>query len=360
MIFNPDSGEEGGNSGGWTESGGLKDEEELEVKLEKETDGEEEKEKDGESGTESKGELSREMEEEKCSNGEEKKGNDGSLADDEDEDEDDEPMNEVKGSHGFTPLVTVVCPTSKVQDLNETSLCEPQENRLEPLKLQTLVYQHPQHPPEWTGTQENKPCHCECRGERVKLIAGLSTAAVLFPLLVWGGFEFLPFDTPHLSSSPFRVVYTLRCAFFATFPIIFGLLVEGVSRFKFGELKPLFEGNHGMREVVVHGNYVRDSMHLYLLYFLQLAVTATYIPQDMLKLVPLLTIVFVFGRLIYWVCVVFGSSFRSLGFGLSFLPVLVLLGSNLYFVCSSVGPDVLFDVAPPPTTAPPPKKRWWG
>lgn len=79
----------------------------------------------------------------------------------------------------------------------------------------------------------------------------------------------------------------------------------------------------------------------------------------MLRLVPLLTVIFVFGRLIYWVCVAFGSSVRALGFSLSFLPLLVLLGANLYFIGSGIGKEAVFDVAPP-TTAPPPKPRWWG
>lgn len=64
-------------------------------------------------------------------------------------------------------------------------------------------------------------------------------------------------------------------------------------------------------------------------------------------------------RLIYWVCVVFGSSVRALGFTLSFLPLLVLLGANLYFIGSVTGQEAVFHVTPP-TTAPPPKQRWWG
>lgn len=65
-------------------------------------------------------------------------------------------------------------------------------------------------------------------------------------------------------------------------------------------------------------------------------------------------------RLIYWLCLAVGSSsIRALGFGLSFFPILVMLGANLYYVCSSVGQEGVFDVAPP-TTAPPPRQRWWG
>lgn len=66
------------------------------------------------------------------------------------------------------------------------------------------------------------------------------------------------------------------------------------------------------------------------------------------------------SRLIYWLCLALGSgSTRALGFGFSFLPILVMLGANLYYVCTSVGREAIFEVAPP-TTAPPPRQRWWG
>lgn len=47
-------------------------------------------------------------------------------------------------------------------------------------------------------------------------------AAILFPFLVWGGYALIPFDSPKLESAPLRVVYTLRCAFFASVPILLG------------------------------------------------------------------------------------------------------------------------------------------
>lgn len=75
-----------------------------------------------------------------------------------------------------------------------------------------------------------------------------------------------------------------------------GWLVLGVSRLRLGSVKPLYEGEAEAREVGVHRRYVEDSVSLFLLYFLQLAVMAPYLSQDLLKLVPLLTIVFAFGR----------------------------------------------------------------
>ncbi|KAG9281493.1 transmembrane protein 79-like isoform X1 [Astyanax mexicanus] len=337
MVYTPEFGEEGGASEGWRGGRDLKDgEEQEEEESNRVLEGREEQD-----GQDSRMEMSGEKDE--------WRDRTGGLTDDDDDIE--RWISQVEAGKDFTPLVTILCPASKQQDLNSKSRMGP------PVSAPIEPQMHMCH--QLADLTKKPDRDCGFCGERLILSLCLSAAALIFPLLVWAGFELLPFYTPIVTSAPFRLVYTLRCAFFATIPIVLGLLVEGVSRFKSGALKPLFEGNQGVREVIVHGDYVRDSLHLYLLYFIQLTATATYIHQVQLKLVPILTIVFVIGRLAYWVCLVIGSKFRSLGFGLSFLPLLVLLGTNLYFVCSSSGQDVVFDVAPP-TTAPPPKLRWWG
>uniref|UniRef100_A0A672KHQ5 Transmembrane protein 79-like n=1 Tax=Sinocyclocheilus grahami TaxID=75366 RepID=A0A672KHQ5_SINGR len=196
--------------------------------------------------------------------------------------------------------------------------------------------------------------------DALKLGASMFTSALIFPLLVWGSYVFLPFDAPLLDSAPLRLVYTLRCSVFAVIPIVLGMLVLGVSRLWYRSLKPRFEGEMEVKQVAVHQRYVEDSVSLFLLYFLQLAVMAAYLNQDLLKLVPLLTIVFAFGRLLYWVAAACDSSLRGVGFGFSFLPMLVMLVANLHFIFLSESAGSIFapDIPEPPV--PPTKQRFWG
>uniref|UniRef100_UPI0037E89E85 transmembrane protein 79-like n=1 Tax=Semicossyphus pulcher TaxID=241346 RepID=UPI0037E89E85 len=284
---------------------------------------------------------------------------DGSLADDEHEEEEEEDTNWMseKPALGFTPHVTIVRLSSKELPEESRLLIEREEKQEEPMEADSRVQYHP----EWTEQeQDDKYYLCEhlC-GERLRLALATAAAAIIFPLLVWGGYAFLPFDSPLLGNPPLRVVYTLRCSFFASIPILLGVVVQGVARLRYSALKPLYQSKLMRKEVAVHLHYVNESLALFLFFFLQLAVMATYVSQDLVKLVPLLTIIFVFGRLIYWLCLSLGSTIRGLGFGLSFLPILVMLGANLYYICSSMGQGAVFDVAPP-TTAPPPRQRWWG
>ncbi|KAJ0003409.1 hypothetical protein NQD34_008507 [Periophthalmus magnuspinnatus] len=283
----------------------------------------------------------------------------GSLADDEEEeeeedrDEEDERWRAVKGVPGFTPQVTIVRMSSKDLQEEERPLFQEAQGYKEPYPDEDSVQYR-----EWVQ-HDDKLYLCEdtC-GERLKLTVSVVAGALLFPLLVWGGYELLPFDSPVLDSAPLRVVYTLRCSMFAMIPIILGVLVQGVARLRYGSLRPLYEGRQENRQVAVHGHFINESVGLFLFYFLQLAVMATYVSQNLVKLVPLLTIIFAFGRLIYWLCLSLRSTIRGFGFSFSFAPVLLMLGVNLYYVCSSLGQGAVFDVEPPPTEAPP-KQRWW-
>lgn len=221
---------------------------------------------------------------------------------------------------------------------------------------------------EWL---EEAPPRGHCCGERLvlKMAVSLVTSALLFPFLMWGGYVFLPFDAPMMDGAPLRLVYTLRCSVFAMMPIVLGYLVLGVSWFRSGEVTSLCETEgcgsgeqKGARsaDVRVHRTFVTDSTNLFLLYFLQLVVMATYLSQEQLKLVPLLTILFCLGRLVYWVAAAFQSSIRAFGFGFSFLPSLAMIGANLYFLVTMEMNGGIFSKDQIEQTPPPGRQRFWG
>lgn len=111
--------------------------------------------------------------------------------------------------------------------------------------------------------------------------------------------------------------------------LLIGLLVYGLSLLCFSALRPFGEPR---REVEIHRQYVAQSVQLFILYFFNLAVLSTYLPQDTLKLLPLLTGLFAISRLIYWLTFAVGRSFRGFGYGLTFLPLLAMLVWNLYYM----------------------------
>ncbi|XP_077446350.1 transmembrane protein 79 [Stigmatopora argus] len=274
----------------------------------------------------------------------------GALADDEKEIQDESLWVPEKGAAVVTPRVKILRRASSA----------PQESRLD-VEVdvdrddfkETLPFD-----PELNESKEKIYWSDVC-SDKLKLALWTAAAALIFPFLVWGGYALLPFDSPLIGGAPHRVVYALRCAVFASVPIMLGVVVQGVARVRYGEVKARFQNPTPNRKVSVHEHYVSQSAELFFLYFLQLAVLASYLNHDHVKIVPLLTIVFVFGRLIYWLCLSLGSCIRGLGFGLSFFPILVMLVANVYLICSSTGPESVFDVEPP-VAASPPKQRSWG
>ncbi|XP_061649947.1 transmembrane protein 79 isoform X4 [Phyllopteryx taeniolatus] len=197
----------------------------------------------------------------------------------------------------------------------------------------------------------------------LKVGVSLTTSAIFFPFLVWGGFVFLPFDAPLLDGAPLRMLYALRCSVFAATPVILGWLAAGVRRVRFGIVRPLLDDTEAAaaEDLGVDAKYTRDSVSLFLMYFLQLVIMAMYLSQEQLKLVPLLAIVFALGRSVYWVAAAFGSSVRAFGSGLSFLPGLVMAVANLVFIFDVESSALIFSSPRyPQTLSPVGKQRFWG
>ncbi|XP_061700613.1 transmembrane protein 79-like [Syngnathoides biaculeatus] len=188
----------------------------------------------------------------------------------------------------------------------------------------------------------------------LKVGVSLTTSAIFFPFLVWGGFVFLPFDAPLLDGAPLRMLYALRCSVFAATPVILGWLAVGVTRVRSGIVRPILDETEAaaLKGLGVHWKYTRDSVSLFLMYVLQLVVLAMYLSQEHLKLVPLLAIVFALGRSVYWVAAVLGSSVRAFGSGLSFLPALAMAVANLVFTFGSA--------RDPDASSPVGRQRFWG
>ncbi|XP_027598295.2 transmembrane protein 79 [Pipra filicauda] len=187
------------------------------------------------------------------------------------------------------------------------------------------------------------PCARDCGSNNLKAVASVVGALLLCPCLIYGAYVFLPFDAPLLPTVSARLVYTLCCATFATFPVVLGMIVSGISRLCSSALEPFGELQ---REVEIHRTYVSQSIQLFILYFFNMAVLATYLPQELLKLIPLLTGLFAISRLIFWLSYAISRSFRAFGFSMTFLPLLAMLLWNLYgmFVLE---PENLLSVAAP-------------
>ncbi|KAM9309330.1 transmembrane protein 79 [Pholidichthys leucotaenia] len=272
-----------------------------------------------------------------------------------------------KAAQVFSPAITVLRSPSSPRTSEAFWEVESEKSPFLGAQGVPQDYNHHGYLYEWKQEEPRAKCGRGCPSRDIlKLGVSFMMSGLFFPFLVWGGFVFLPFDAPIMDGAPLRLVYTLRCSVFATAPIVLGWLTLGISRLRFGVTRPLFDDEvkeAELHEVTIHRSFITNSASLFLIYFLQLAVMAMYLSQEQLKLVPLLTIVFAFGRLVYWIAAAFSSSIRGFGFGLSFLPSVTMMVANFYFIFTMDSASSIFSGPPLPEEplAPPPgKQRFWG
>ncbi|XP_063802957.1 transmembrane protein 79 [Pseudophryne corroboree] len=211
------------------------------------------------------------------------------------------------------------------QAKDELELCEKVDIEKGDPELEPLV----RTPRRQMDEELVHPGCCFCHQGSLKIVGSFVVSMLVFPALLYAAYAWLPFDAPVMTDIPTRLVYTLRCAAFASFPIVLGVVIHGTSRLCVSSFNP-FKPRE--REVKIHRRFVKQSTFLFVLYFFNLSVLATYLPQGQLKFIPLLTCLFALSQLIYWLSFAVGRSFRGFGYGLTFLPLLAMLICNIYFM----------------------------
>ncbi|XP_062888760.1 uncharacterized protein LOC134337563 [Mobula hypostoma] len=209
-----------------------------------------------------------------------------------------------------------------------------------------------------SGGQKCCPfCQC-CSASHLKAISSVFVALLFIPWILYGLYLFVPFDSPPCPDLTSRMTYTLRCNIIAIIPVLLGVVIGSLSRLCSTAIDPL---DTNVRAVLIHQRYVGNSIEQFVIYFLNVAVMATYLHQEHLKIIPILSGLFAVARLLYWITAGLSSAYRGFGFGLTFFPTLAMLAYNCYCLYE-LGFDHYFIPLERggPTRAPAPRLRWWG
>lgn len=140
--------------------------------------------------------------------------------------EDDASLLPEKAARAFVPIDLQCIERRPQEDL--VVCCEAGEGE----RHQTFLPPRATHPEpserKWAEAVVRPPGRScggcgSCGGrEGLRAVASVGAALILFPCLLYGAYALLPFDAPRLPTMSSRLVYTLRCGVFATFPIILG------------------------------------------------------------------------------------------------------------------------------------------
>ncbi|KAM4629594.1 uncharacterized protein ACJ7VT_001848 [Polymixia lowei] len=173
-------------------------------------------------------------------------------------------------------------------------------------------------------------CCCRCRccwSGRVPAVCSVLASLLCAAGLLYALYFYVPIKPPDCPDVTGRVVFTLCCCVVAAVPILLAMLTGAVCQFCAGSLNPVepFPRRRALQKL-----FVTESLQQLFLYVLNLLVMASLLPQDQLKLVPMLVAVFIVGRLVYWISLHTCSSWRGFGSGLTVFPLLAMVALNLF------------------------------
>ncbi|KAJ4942763.1 hypothetical protein JOQ06_005277 [Pogonophryne albipinna] len=195
-------------------------------------------------------------------------------------------------------------------------------------------------------------CQCKCcQSGRVPAFFSVLASLLCAAGILYALYFYVPIRAPDCPDIASRIVFTFCCCVVAAIPILLAMLTGAVCQFCTASfsLQETFP-----RGRALHQRFVTASLEQLLLYVLNLVVMAALLPQDQLKLVPILVAIFIFGRLVYWVSLNACSSWRGFGSGLTFFPLLAMVALNLFLMYTLnlkeplfVSQDVLYNQVTP-------------
>ncbi|XP_077464078.1 uncharacterized protein LOC144079286 [Stigmatopora argus] len=181
-------------------------------------------------------------------------------------------------------------------------------------------------PPEASGPCQRGCCLGKCclRGRVCAFL--LMLASFFCALGILKALDtYVVINLPDCPSEACRVIFTLCCCAVATVPVLLAMILGAVCRFctaSFG-LQDAPPKRHVIQQLCV-----TSSLELLFLYTLNLVVLAVLVPEEELKMVPFMVVMFILGRLVYWVSLNVCSSMRGFGSGLTVFPLIALVVYN--------------------------------
>ena len=154
-----------------------------------------------------------------------------------------------------------------------------------------------------------------------KVVLSLSVGCAI----TWLLYTYFPFGLPNMDHPTDRVVFTLRCNVPSVLSMGSAIVYIGNKRFMSDQINPLSSKDRHLIEVPQR--VLQNTLEQFVLSFtLQLA-ASTWMTSEQMKLIPIITMWFVLGRILFWVGYSnpdYARTKRSLGFSLTFQPSALL------------------------------------
>ena len=143
----------------------------------------------------------------------------------------------------------------------------------------------------------------------------------LFALLFFFGAKFLWHWQPQDWTVGERLALVIKDAVFAILPAVIGICIIAAQR-----LDPNMWVGRNIKPnsaLDINTRFILNTFEQFTAYFVANAGLAMYCPPEEARSLPLLTALFVMGRILFWVGYHINQYVRAFGFGLTFYPTVV-------------------------------------
>lgn len=172
----------------------------------------------------------------------------------------------------------------------------------------------------------------ETRTKAIHAVSAILTLVGLYYAYDRFAVPFFRWNNLHLHSMQDRLVFALRLQVLPLLTIL--IAIFNISRMRFrnpGAKNPL-SGNEHLIQVSL--KIANNTIEQFLLHLGNQLILATYLPEDKLRLLPLLAIYFFLGRITFLIGYSMNHNYRAYGFLLTFIPTFGAIGYNIYFMAT--------------------------
>ncbi len=157
-------------------------------------------------------------------------------------------------------------------------------------------------------------------------IASVNFSTVILLL----AYFFIPLSLPPLDTQEQRLIFTLRCQLFPVLMLLAGITAVSFNRFTSNAINPLAGGESDVMRV--HLRYVSNTLEQLILFSIASLVLCTFLDSHSIKLIPILTTLFVLGRIAFWLGYLQHPLNRGFGMVVTLYPIVVMFFYDAYRV----------------------------
>lgn len=165
--------------------------------------------------------------------------------------------------------------------------------------------------------------------DRRKILRQIFRALVTIAVICAIGYYIFPTTSNQFKTVGDKLAYTLRWQCFSLSTLLFGIIVVANKRFFTRAIDPLKGGADDM--LIVESRYLQNTLEQLVVSVTGQLILSTYLTDNLTRVIPILVVLFVIGRVLFWIGYHHGALNRGWGFAMTFHPSVAVHALNIYY-----------------------------